>query len=277
MSELVDPIRPSVPLTSGSPLERFGRGLTYPLRGLRFLRANTQLIGWAVAPMFITLVMITGAAWLTWTLADDLVQWLWPRPENGLAVLWWFVVNSLRLALFVVSVVVFWVVGNMLSSPFYDVMAEKTEALLLDRPEQPFDWRIVLGDAWLSIRHSALGLGMYIVVMVLLFSLNLIPGIGSALYTVLSWTASVFFVAREMMDIPLSRRRTPFRDKLRWMSEHKALLAGLGSSCMLLLMVPLVDLVVMPVAVMGGTLLFVHLDGEGAGVPQRGPTTAPRA
>jgi CysZ protein len=267
---------PVVPVASGSAVRRFVRGATYPWRGLRFLLPRTELWPWAAGPFFITLWMILGALWGAIWYGDDLLALLWTRPELQASstleiVLWDTVANSLRLAVFIVAAVAAWILGNMLASPLYDVLAEKTEGLLLDRPEHAFDWRIALGDAWMSIRHSALGLILYAAVMGPLFLLNLVPGAGSVLYTVLSSVATVFFIARELMDIPLSRRRTPFVAKLRWIASHKALLAGMGAMCMVLLMVPLVNFFSMPIAVMGGTLMYCHLDREGFGVPQRGP------
>ncbi|MBW2253417.1 MAG: EI24 domain-containing protein [Deltaproteobacteria bacterium] len=267
---------PVVPVASGSVVRRFVRGASYPWRGLRFLFPRTEIWPWAAGPFLITLWMILGALWGAVWYGDDLLALFWTRPalhSSGTfeIVVWDMVANWLRLLVFLVLAVASWILGNMLASPFYDVLAEKTEGLVLDRPEHPFDWRIAFGDAWMSIRHSALGLLLYLLVMGPLFLLNLIPGVGSVLYTALSTAATVFFVARELMDIPLSRRRTPFVAKLRWMARHKALLAGMGAVCTLLLMVPLVNFFAMPIAVMGGTLMYCHLDREGFGVPQRGP------
>lgn len=267
---------PVVRVTSGTAVRRFLRGASYPWRGLRFLLPRTEFWPWAVGPFLITLWMIAAALWGAFQYGDDLLALFWTRPviqQSGsfqIAV-WEFVASGLRVVLFLGLAVVAWIAGNMIASPFYDVLAEKTEGAVLDRPEQSFDWRIALGDAWMSIRHSALGLMLYLVVMGPLLLLNLIPGAGSVLYTVLSTLATVFFVTREVMDIPLSRRRTPFFAKLRWMGHHKALLGGMGLVCMLLLMIPLLNFVCMPVAVMGGTLMYCHLDREGFGVPQRGP------
>ena len=247
------------------------------------MSALAALWPWAAGPFLITLWMILGAGGITLLFTDDLLALLWSRPgqQSGFwyTAGWTAVVWIVRVLLFLVSAVVLWVVGNMLASPFWDFLAEGVEKRELDRPDADFDWRVALGDAWMSIRHSALGLLLYALLMAPLLLLNLIPGVGTVLYTVLSWTATVFFVSREMMDIPLSRRRTPFRDKIRWLAEHKAVVAGLGTASTLMLAVPLVNLFVMPLTVMGGTLLYCRLDAAGQGVPQRGPgaRSAPRA
>lgn len=263
---LVDP-------REGSTARQFFRGMGYPARGLVFLWRNTDLWGWAAAPLLITAWMIAAAVWATVWYADDLVMAVWPRPDGDVLrlTLWMLAVRALQVLLFLLLAVVSWVFGNMISSPFWDVLAERAEQKLLDRPDTPFDVRIALGDAWMSVRHSILGLLLYVGIMGPLLLLNLVPGVGSVLYTVLSYPTTVFFVARELMDIPLSRRRTPFRDKLRWIGQHKPVLAGLGTAGMLMLAVPFVNLLVMPFAVMGGTLLYCQLHRVGEGVPQRGP------
>jgi len=219
--------------------------------------------------------MIAAALWLTIRFGDALVARTWVPPDGQThplaAALWWLAVHTLEGMIFLVLAVVLFVVGNMLASPFWDVLAEKAERALLDRPEAPFHLRVALGDAFMSIRHSLLGIALYLLVMLALTTLNLLPGVGTMLNTLLAWPATAFFVAREVMDIPLSRRRTPFVEKVRWIGRHPALIAGIGTSTMVLLAIPFVDLLVMPFAVMGGTLLYCHLHRVGAGVPQRGP------
>lgn len=260
-------------LTSLSQTRRFFLGMSYPLRGTRFLLRHTHLWPWAAAPLLLTIWAIFGALWVAVGLSDDALHLFWPRPDPGEVMqtaLWQLLARSIGLLVFVVSAVVLWVAGNMIASPFWDVLAEKSERLLLDRPEAPFDWRIALADAWMSIRHSALALLLYVLIMGPLLLLNLIPGLGTVLYTLLSWTITVLFVARELMDVPLSRRRTPFVAKLVWIRQHRQVVAGLGTTCTLMLAVPGVNLFVMPLAVMGATLLYCHLDRLGQGVPQRG-------
>jgi CysZ protein len=270
-------IRPS----RGTALAQFFRGMGYPFRGMAFLWRHRDLWDVAIGPLLITMGMISLAAFGALMLGDDLLGLFWTHPDPavdlGGSVAWELAANLVRFLLFVVLAVVFWILGNMIGSPFWDVLAERTERHLLDREETHFDIVVALGDAWLSIKHSIAALGLYVVVMGGLFVLNFVPGIGSALYAVLSWPATVFFVVREVMDVPLSRRRTPFREKLLWMRAHGPLMAGLGTTSLLLFLIPLVDIFVMPVAVMGGTLLYCHLHLEGHGVPQRGPGGRPAA
>lgn len=264
-------MRPS----EGPPLRRFFRGMGYPFRGFAFLLRHRDLWDVAIGPLLITMAMLLGAFWASVLLADDLFALIWARPVAGdpieRSIGWTFAVNSFRLLVFVGLAVPFWVVGNMIGSPFWDALAERTERHLLDRPDTPFDLRIALGDAWQSVRHSLAALALYVAVMGTLLVINLIPVAGSVAYVLLSWPATVFFVVREVMDVPLSRRRTPFRSKLGWILERKALLAGLGTTSLLLFVVPLMNVFVMPIAVMGGTLLYCHLHLEGHGVPQLGP------
>ncbi len=273
-----EPIRQTVadPRSGAAPL-RFVRGAFYPLRGVAFLARNSDLWGWAAAPLMLTITAISVAFLGTVTLTDDLVRLVWPTPREAPleAMLWWMAVKTLQVALFLVFAVIAWVIGNMIGSPFWDVLAERTEQKLLDRPETPFDWRIAAGDALMSVRHSLLGLLLYALVMGLLLALNLLPGLGTALYAGLSYPITALFLAREVMDIPLSRRRTPFAAKIRFLAQHKALVGGLGTATMGLFIVPLVNILVMPFAVMGGTLLYCHLHQVGAGVPQRGPDGRP--
>jgi len=71
--------------------------------------------------------------------------------------------------------------------------------------------------------------------------------------------ATVWFVGQELMDVPLSRRRMSLRDKLGVLRDHRASVAGLGGVTALALLIPLANLVVMPIAVLGASLLYCDL------------------
>lgn len=253
-------------------LRKILRGAAAPFRGLALLIRTPAMWPWALAPLLLTALAIATAFAVTMVGTPVAAAWLFGQPQStGGLVLWWVGVASVALALFGLSAVGCWFVGNLAASPFYDVLAGQVEQRVFGRREEDaFSWARVLGDAWQSIRHSAAWLGLWLAVVVPLLLLHLVPVVGSALYAVLSYVATSAFVARELFDVPLSRRRTPFRDKLRYLRERRAEALGLGAVTALFLFIPLANLVVMPFAVVGASLLFGELEREAAAGPSPG-------
>lgn len=235
-------------------------GLLAMPRAVAYLARVPRLIPWVLAPTLLTLACIVVAIVTTLMWAPDLVYWMVPRPTSGSLILWRIGTGLLTATLLVASVAVAWVVGNMASAPFYDVIAGTVEARELGTKDEDFALSRVFADAWLSIQHSAVALVLYLVVIVLLLALNLVPVVGSVLNAVLGPLVTVFFVAREVMDVPLSRRRLCFRDKLRYLSDNRWPIGGHGAVVSLFLLIPLANLVITPLAVLGAALVFCDIE-----------------
>ena len=72
-----------------------------------------------------------------------------------------------------------------------------------------------------------------------------------------AWTLAVQFA-----DYPLENRGRPFRDTLTLLRANRAAALGFGACATLALAVPLVNFLLVPVAVAGGTLLWLRLDAQ---------------
>ena len=230
----------------------------------------TSLLPLIVAPTLLTLMFVVLGATGALLAVPTLSAWLLPRPTApGLVPLWWVGVGLLTASSVALAVFVAWVLGNIASSPFYDVLASRVETEELGVSDDDTSWSRVLSDAWMSVRHSIAGLGLYLVVQVGLLALHLVPVVGSVLNAVLGAAVTVAFVSREVMDIPLSRRRLSFGDKLIYLSDNRRVIGGHGAVVALLLLIPMANLLVTPLAVLGATLVFCDIEAQRGGLPVR--------
>jgi len=252
------------PITSLSWPRRFARGFAYPFRGLGFIARNPRLLPWVLLPIAVTLGLLVGAAFLTLAGTPWLVDQLWARPAGGLLLTsWWILAVGLGLALFAVSMVVLYATAGLIGTPFYDRLSQRVEDTVRGPADEPFSWRVFLGDVWQSVSHTLIALILWLVVMGALLLLNVVPVVGSALEFVLSVAFTALFLSREMMDGAMSRRRLSFRRKLGVVLGNLALMEGFGLAAAMLLWVPLLNFVSMPVAIVGGTLMLLDLEDEG--------------
>lgn len=251
-------------IVSGSAFQRFGRGFSFAFRGLRYLRDHPDLWGWVAIPAVLNLGFFFFGVVSSWLLAPQLLGMVWTRPEQGAAVaLWVLTAWALRLALAAIVGMGVYMLAGLLASPFNEVISEKVEQHELGNAGEPWGWPVFLRDTFWSVVHSLATMALYIGVMAPLVLLNIIPGIGSAIFTVCSWTVTAFFLAREMLDGSTSRRRMSLLQKFALVRQHKALMGGFGFGTNLLLWIPLLNFVCLPVGVISATLLYVELERAG--------------
>lgn len=255
-----------------TPLTRFSLGFTAPIRGLRLLSRRPDLWPYVLLPVVITLLAIAGAAWGVWAWSATLLGWVvpWPTGGGGLWLVWmrglWRLLAILfAVGLFAVLFVSAQLLGTVLSGPFHDRLSANIEDELGSAPaDQATDWGTVVGDIAIGIAHSVLAFVLYAMVMTALFVINIVPVLGELLYVILGTLGTSLLLARELFDYPLSRRRMGFVDKLRFVAERRWLALGIGLATTLMLAVPLLNLLMMSVAVAGATILYAE-EQEGAG------------
>lgn len=239
-------------------------GFRFPWLGLRYLLRERDLLPWIVVPVLINIVFILlaflGATWGSpWLVAQ-----LWAAPIGGFALtIWHALVMIVGLLLFVVGVVVMYAVSGILGTPFYDYLSARVELRIAAESEEIVDWPQFWRDVAQSIRHSIMGFGLWILVMMPLFCVGLVPGVGPLIELSVGLVFTALFLAREMMDGAMSRRRFPFRRKLRIVRAHIMVMLGFGLACAAILWVPLLNFVFMPVSMVGGTLLFLMIESSG--------------
>lgn len=262
--ELVDQDRDELSLffVEADKLKRFRYGLRGPWRGFRYLLKNRELWPWIFIPVLINVgLIVTAFLGATWSAPIVLAE-LWPMPAGGFAFTVWQTVSMVvGLVLFVLGVVFLYALSGIVGTPFYDYLTAQVEAQVAGIVEEAFDWSRFRKDVMQSIGHSLLAFGLWLAVMLPLVCIGLIPGLGQLLELVLGLSFTSLFLAREMMDGAMSRRRYSFRYKLRIIRSQLMVMLGFGAACAVLLWIPLLNFLFMPVSVVGGTLVFLDLEG----------------
>jgi CysZ protein len=148
-------------------------------------------------------------------------------------------------------------------APLQDPLSEATEALCGGAPSPPFRPATFLRGLVTSVSHTLARLFFLVLGLVVLLPLNLIPGLGSILWTVLGSLWSMMWMAGEHLAAPMTRHLYPFSEVRRMLRERRALCLGFGAGVYLLLWVPVLNTFFLPVAIVGGTLLYRGLLAAG--------------
>ena len=255
------PSSPLPRLGQESRLSDFFRGLALPFRAVRLVFGEPRLFRLSLVASVVTLVSLIVLVSLLGTWTDDLVrQWLF-SPESWYGeVAFWVLVVVVFLLLLVVGLNT---VPLILLAPLQDPLSEATEAACGGFQAPRFSVGGLLRGTWVALAHTVARVGLLLGGHALLFPLNLIPGVGSALWTGLSVAWTVYWLAAEYLDAAMARHLYPFSEVRRTVRRRLPLCLGFGAAVYLLMWIPVLNLFFIPLAVVAGTLLYRALRDVG--------------
>ncbi|MFQ5588297.1 MAG: sulfate transporter CysZ [Nitrospiria bacterium] len=177
-------------------------------------------------------------AWLSW------LEWLlWPL----------FAVT--------ISVVVFFTfvhVGHFIGAPFNGLLAERVEQHIKGTTaKDPFRFSHFLATlmpAFLSECRKIIYFIMRAGPLLLLFFIPVVNVAASLVWMVFSaWMLSL-----EYLDYPMANHHILFSEQRRVLRAKKGLTLGFGGAALVLLMIPILNFFVMPIAVAGATAMWIE-------------------
>lgn len=222
------------------------RGALALLSGLRLLlgRAELRAILWRMVALLLVLMLVTFGAtfWLVdyiaamWIPAGD--AWYWQ-------VLSWLAGVLAFVLAMICGIVSFVLLGSAASAPWLDDLASRTEALSGSTiTGQQTGWMQLVGDSLANSIRPLFGLLAWGVAALVCFWL---PPLATALWSY----GGIRFLSFELIDTPASRRNWDFNTRKQKLHERRWFYFGFSATAMLLMLVPVLNLLVIPAAVVG--------------------------
>ncbi len=223
------------------------KGAVVLMQGVKLLLQHAELraLLWRMSGLLaVLLLLLTGAVF--W-LADYLAQLWIPDGDSWYWQLlsWLAVVLAFVLAL-VCAVVSFVSLGSIAVAPWLDALAVRSEALVGVHHEHGVSissGALVLQSLANSVRPLLLLLGWGAVALLFFW----LPPVATAIWSY----GSIRFLGFELLDTPASRRHWGFAERQQELKRKRWFYIGFAALAALLLMVPLLNLLVLPAAVVG--------------------------
>lgn len=140
-----------------------------------------------------------------------------------------------------------------IGDPFYEAIAESIEDELggvPDEVETPFFKAMMR-----SLRDSGRLILTTLMLAIPLFFVGLIPVVGQVVGVVLGGLVGGWFLAVELTGVAFYRRGLGLKERRRLLRTQRKTALGFGVAVFLCFLIPLGGVLIMPVAVAGGTLL----------------------
>jgi len=220
------------------------------LSGIQLLLTTPSLrsLLWKMLGLLIFLMLILFAG--VFFLFDFMMQtWLPEGQAWYWVILSWVIWTVSILLAALTGIVSFAAIASAAVAPWLDTLAVRTEHLYgIHRPENTAPWWQQCSTALI---HSIRPISILILWGALALFLSLIPVIGQ-IAAVIIWTyASIHFLCFELMDTTATRQGWNFSQRKAQLKKHRLFWLSFGGLSMLLIAIPLLNILVIPAAVVG--------------------------
>ncbi len=216
------------------------------LSGMRLLLSRSELraVLWRmlVLLLFLMLGLSFGVFWLVdyiaalWIPAGD--AWYWQ-------LLSWLVGGLAFLLAVLCGIISFVTLGSAVSAPWLDLLATRTEAIAGRTGKEPeLNWWPMMLQ---SLANSLRPLSVLLLWGALALVFFWLPPLATAIWTY----GAMRFLSFELIDTTASRRGWDYAERKAHLLERRWFYIGFSGLAILLMMVPLVNLLVIPAAVVG--------------------------
>lgn len=229
-------------------------GIDYFIKGFGLIQTK-GLRRFVLIPLAINLILFSVAFyWLflqlegIFVIVDDYVpDWL----DWITTVLWPLAI----IGIFVAFSYIFSAVANWLAAPFNGLLAEKVEAHLTGHQFEDTGFAGILKDVPRTLTREWRKLAYYIpraIGFLLLFIF--LPVIGQILW----FLFTAWMMAIQYCDYAFDNHKIGFTQMKEELKEQKGLCYSFGMITTVFSMIPVLNLVVMPVAICGATMMWVE-------------------
>ena len=205
-------------------------------------------------PLLINLVLFSVAFYFMFIELDAymsvLMAWL-PEWLSWLSTILW---PLAVITILVIFSFLFSTAANWLAAPFNGLLSEKIENILLGQSAVKGDAFDIIKDIPRTLGREWTKLAYYVPRAIGFFIIMwLLPVVGQIIWFLfVSWMMAV-----QYKDYPFDNHKIPFPIMKQALKQKQGLSYSFGISIALFAMIPIINLVIMPVAICGATALWV--------------------
>jgi len=239
----------------GNPFQ----GAGYLVRGLKML-PDPQIRPFVLVPLLTNIILFVAAIWMLFSnfggWVDSLISTFLPDWE------WLQLLHYLLWPLMALLVIVFVyygfsIVANLIAAPFNGFLSEKVEKRLRGDVIQDEGWQAVLALVPRAIGRELAKLAYYLPRLLFLLVLSFIPVIN--IVAPLLWILfGAWMMAIQYCDYPMDNNKVSFKNMKNMLKADRLTSLGFGGLIQVGMMIPILNLILMPAAVVGATIYWVE-------------------
>ncbi|WP_339844645.1 sulfate transporter CysZ [uncultured Halopseudomonas sp.] len=237
-----------------------------PLSGPDYLRQGWQLVRQPGLRRFVAIPLLLNLAVFAGLIGWGIRQFnIWMAQLMATIPQWLSFIEWLLWPLFALLVLLvlffgFSILANLIASPFYGFLAEKVAEQERGEVSPSTGLRDIMLAVPRALGRELRKIAYYLPRLIILLLLSFVPVIN-LISSPLLIAFGVWMMAVQYIDLQADNDQVSFIDLLRWMRGRRLLSMGFGLPVYVGMLIPLINLLVMPSAVAGSTLLWVRERG----------------
>jgi CysZ protein len=240
------------------------------LSGPHYLREGLKLVLspglrlFVLLPLTVNVLLFGGLIYLAIQQFGSWLEAFMPNLPDWLSFLEYLIWPLFVVLLLVIIFFTFTTLANIIAAPFNGFLAEKVEVVVRGEDNfPPFRWAELFAMVPRTLGREMRKLGYFLPRAIVLLVLSFIPVVN--LVAAPLWILfSIWMMAVQYIDYPADNHKMSWGDMLAWLREKRWQSLGFGGIVYLALLVPGLNLLIMPAAVAGATLFWVRERGETA-------------
>ncbi len=230
-------------------------GVNYFLMGFSLIK-RPGLRRFVFIPLLINLILFSGLFYLAVNQLTHVFDWLSAQLPSYLSWLNFILWPLAIITLLVVSSFIFSSVMNWLAAPFNGLLAEKVEQLLSGQSMNTGSNLDVIKDIPRTLSREWIKLKYYLPRALVFLILFWVPLLGQTVAPVLWFLFTAWMMAIQYCDYPFDNHKVPFSDMKTALTQNKGSSFSFGAMVTLFSMIPIINFIVMPVAICGATAMW---------------------
>lgn len=230
--------------------------------GVHYFKQGWTLISvpgirrFVILPLAVNVLLMGGAFWWLFTKLGEWIPAMMSKVPAWLSWLDYLIWPVAVLSVVLVFSYFFSTIANWIAAPFSGLLAEQLEARLTGKPLPDTGIWDIMKDLPRIMKREWQKLAYYLPRAIVLFALYFIPVIGQTAAPVLWFFFSAWMVVIQYCDYPFDNHKVSFADMRRSLGSNKIDNMQFGSLVSLFTMIPVLNLVILPVAVCGATAMW---------------------
>lgn len=232
-------------------------GVGYFIQGFH-LAMLPKIRRFVLIPLLLNILIIGGAfsyillhldVWVTTLVTTFLPNWLnW---------LYYLLMPLITISFIISFSYLFSILANLIAAPFNGLLAECLEAQLTAQKMPDTSIRDLIYDMPRIFKREWQKLSYYIPKIIGLFIFSFIPIIGQTIGPLLWFVFSSWMMCIQYSDYAFDNHKVSFKIMSETLKQHRSKNFTFGATVLLCTMIPLLNIVIMPVAVCGATAMWV--------------------
>jgi len=233
-------------------------GASYFLSGLGLINTN-KIRRYVLMPLLINIIIFSAGLWFAINQFEIFIAWALSDLPSWLGWLEWIMWPLFALTFYGLVFFSFSIIANILAAPFNGPLAAAVERHLSGEENLPASKKFIeeakfaIGNEFIKLKYSLYLMMPLAFLSLISFAFPLIAPLVAVLWMIYT----IWVLTLEYADFPMANHGVAFRHIREKLAEKRFLSLGFGSVVMLATLIPIINFLVMPVAVAGATKMYI--------------------